>query len=253
MVNRVWHHLMGAGLVRNVDNFGSAGDRPSHPELLDYLAGRFVADGWSVKKLVRTIVLSRTYQLSGAADAALLKADPENLLLGRRNRKRLDAEAIRDAMLLVSGRLDRTAGGPTMKKNVLERDYQFEDTRRSVYTPVLRNRLPELFEVFDFADPNMVMGKRNISTVPTQALFLMNSLFVMTQAERAAAATLKIPGLDEGQRVDQAYRKTLGRLPTPRERRLALDYLSVAPDQRAAAWERFYQTLFACIDFRYIQ
>ena len=143
--------------------------------------------------------------------------------------------------------------GNTIKKGTIaERDYVFDDVRRSVYTPIFRNRLLELFEVFDFPDPNMVAGKRNVSTVPTQALYMMNSPFIMTQARAAAALTLKDNKKDP-ERIDDAYRKTLGRLPTMREHELALQYLSVPlAEQRLPAWERFYQTLFACVDFRYV-
>ncbi len=266
-VNRVWHHLMGAGLVRTVDNFGATGERPSHPELLDYLAVRFSSPrpaagegsgvrggfGWSTKGLIREIVLSHAFQMSSEPNDAGVKADPENRLLWRMNRQRLQAESIRDTILVVSGQLDRTALGNTIKKGtVAERDYVFDDVRRSVYTPIFRNRLLELYEVFDFPDPNMVAGRRNVSTVPTQALYMMNSPFVMTQARNAAALSLK-EGVKESDRIDLAYRKTLGRLPTPRERELALQYLSVpVVEQRLPAWERFYQTLFACVDFRYV-
>src|SRR5262249_30086084 len=153
---------------------------PSHPELLDYLAVKFVREGWSVKKLIREIVLSRTYQMSSTPNAEGLKADPENRLLWRMNRQRLQAEPFRDTILLVSGQLDRTQLGKTIKKGTAaERDYVFDDVRRSVYTPIFRNRMNELFDVFDFPDPNMVMGRRNVSTVPTQALFMMNSPFIM--------------------------------------------------------------------------
>ncbi|MBI2804814.1 MAG: DUF1553 domain-containing protein [Planctomycetes bacterium] len=261
-VNRVWHHLFGAGLVRTVDNFGATGERPSHPELLDYLAVKFslphrpgaqaTGYGWSTKKLIRAIVLSHAFQITSEPNAAGLKADPENRLLWRMNRQRLEAEAIRDTILLVSGQLDRTQLGNTIRPGTTaERDYKFDDTRRSVYTPIFRNRLHELFEVFDFPDPNMVLGKRNVSTVPTQALYMLNSPFIMTQARHAATLTLKESITDKA-RIDLAYRKTLGRLPTPRESNLALAYVSVRPDQRLAAWERFYQTLYACVDFRYV-
>jgi hypothetical protein len=252
MVNRIWHHLVGAGLVRTVDNFGSTGEAPSHPELLDYLALRFVREGWSVKKLIREIMLSQTYQQAGeVANPAAAKVDPENRLLWHMNRRRLDAESIRDAMLFVSGALEPSAGGPTIREGALERGYRFDDTRRSVYTPVFRNRLLELFEVFDFADPNFCMGRRNVSTVPTQALYLMNDPFVMDQARRAAERLLAVPGLDDGGRVERAYRLALARLPTEQERRLATAFLGQEPEQ-PAAWQRFYQTLFACIDFRYV-
>jgi hypothetical protein len=256
-VNRVWHHLFGAGLVRTVDNFGATGELPSHPELLDYLAIRFVDEGWSVKKLIREILLSRAYQMASTAlpdqAAKAMKIDPENRLLWKMNRRRLDAEAIRDTMLLAAGRLDLTMGGPSMKKGkVMERDYVFDDTRRSVYTPIFRNKLLELFEVFDFADPNVCMGRRNVSTVPTQALYLMNSAFVMDNAKSAAAKLLALPKLDKAGRIDLAYRITLGRLPTAKERQLVLAYLQQEPEPGEAVWERFYQTLFACVDFRYV-
>jgi hypothetical protein len=250
MVNRIWHHLFGAGLVRNVDNFGSAGERPSHPELLDYLALRFVQEGWSVKKMIRLLVLSRAYRMSSAGASAV---DPENRLLSHMNRRRLDAECLRDAMLCVSGRLERTAGGPTIRKGTTsEIAYHFDDTRRSVYAPIFRNKLLELFEAFDFGDPNLVTGQRNVSTVATQALYLMNNPFVMEQARYAAKALLDMPNLDDAKRIDRAYRLALGRLPTPRERDIALKFLSASSDERSAAWEQFYQALFACIDFRYV-
>ncbi len=256
MVNRIWHHLFGAGLVRTVDNFGNTGEAPSHPELLDHLALRFVEQGWSVKKMIREIMLSRAYQLSSASPspaAVVHKIDPENRLLSRMNRRRLDAESLRDAMLLVSGGLDRTAGGPTIRTGTTaERDYRFEDTRRSVYTPIFRNHLLELFEAFDFPDPNVCLGRRNVSTVSTQALFLMNSPFVMEQARRAAGSLLMVPKLDDVGRVELAYRRALGRLPGTRERTLALAFVGQAPGPRVATWGQLYQTLFACIDFRYV-
>jgi hypothetical protein len=264
--NRVWHHLFGAGIVRTMDNFGSTGELPSHPELLDYLAIRFMAEGWSVKKLIREIVLSHTFQQSsqghrsggkdgGAKRQAGEMVDPENRLLWRYNRRRVDAETLRDTMLAVSGQLDRAIHGDNIKKGTtVERDYQFEDTRRSIYTPVFRNRLLELFEVFDFPDPNIVAGRRNISTVPTQALYLLNSPFVMTQARHTAERLLESEEMDDARRLDIAYRNALGRLPSERERQIALGYLRGAEtsEQRAAAWERLCQTLFACVDFRYV-
>jgi hypothetical protein len=150
--------------------------------------------------------------------------------------------------------LDRTAYGPTIRKGaVIERDYIFDDVRRSVYTPVFRNRLLELFEVFDFADPNLVIGRRNVSTVSTQALFLLNSPFVMEQARHAARRALAEPDLDDARRVERAYRVALGRPPSPRERVLALGFVAGKQGEaRLGAWERLYQALFACIDFRYL-
>jgi hypothetical protein len=257
MVNRIWHHLFGAGIVRSVDTFGTTGELPSHPELLDHLALRFIDEGWSVKKLIRTLVLTRAYQMSSnprAVANASGSVDPENRLLAHANRRRLDAESLRDTILTVSGRLDRTVGGPNMRPGTAsETGYQFDDGRRSVYTPVFRNRLLELFEAFDFADPNLSLGRRNVSTVATQALYLMNSPFVMEEAKEAAQAALK-SDLDDGKRVERAYRTALGRPPSERERELALKFVTAdsAPEKRLAAWSRFYQSLFACIDFRYV-
>jgi hypothetical protein len=260
MVNRIWHWLFGAGLVRTVDVFGTTGELPSHPELLDYLAQRFMDGGWSVKSLIREIVSSRTYQLSSSVPTAdsrtLLAVDPENRLLWRMNRRRLDAECLRDAILCVSDQLDRRVGGSNLKQGTTsEYDYKFDDSRRSVYTPVLRNKLLELFEAFDFPDPNIVSGKRNVSTVATQALYLMNSPFVMEQAKHAADRTLAAKDVDDAVRVGWAYRTSLGRLPTANEREIVLRMLVAAgndANQQRAAWERVHRALFGCIDFRYV-
>jgi len=261
IVNRIWLHLFGSGIVRTPDNLGKSGELPSHPELLDHLAVGFVDDRWSIKKTVRRIMLSHVYQLSSRRLPAAEAVDPENRLLWHMNRRRLEAEAIRDAMLVVSGQLDGRQAGPAVIGTVKsEFDYKFRSLRRGVYLPVLRNRLEDLFEVFDFADPNLVIGKRNTSTIPTQALFLMNSPFLMDQSEHAARKLVEmIDGNDAG-RVDYAFRQTLGRPPTAEERRLTLDFvherpLSEAADKRQnaiSAWAHVYQTLFSCIDFRYL-
>ncbi len=255
MVNRVWHWLFGAGLVRTVDNFGTTGEAPSHPELLDHLAVRFMEDGWSVKKLVREIILSHIWQLSSEPDEEALAADPENRLLSHMNRQRIDAEGLRDTMLAVGGRLDLTRGGPTIRPGTnADYDYAHHDVRRSVYAPVLRNSLPELFEVFDFADPSMVVGRRNASVVAPQALFLMNHPFVAEQAEHAARNALASPS-DETARIHRAYRLTLGRAPTDREAVLVSAFLAEAGAEerdRLLAWTTVYKSLFASVDFRYL-
>ena len=267
-VNRIWHHLFGVGLVRTTDNFGSTGETPSHPELLDWLAHRFIELGWSHKKLIREIVLSRTYQLSSDVPPQNLKSeisnlkslDPDNRLLSRQNRRRLDAECLRDAILAVSGQLDLARSGPTIReKTDSEYGYKFDSRRRSVYLPVFRNNLPDIFDVFDFADPNTPTGRRNVSTLPSQALYLMNSPFVMDSARQAAEDILELDSPDPD-RIDLAYRRTVGRLPTDTERLLAIRYISnfkpskptEPTDQRLQAWTRFYQTLFASLDFRYV-
>jgi hypothetical protein len=260
IVNRAWHWLFGAGIVRTTDNFGTAGEAPSHPELLDDLAVRFMDEGWSVKSLIRRIVLSRTYRLSTADDPRARSADPENRLLWRMNRRRLDAECIRDTVLSVGGQLRFEMGGPGFPPG-LASDYGFkkQDTRRSVYVPVFRNALPELFEVFDFADPSMVVGRRDVSIVTPQALFMMNHPFVMDQARHAARRLLAESGLDDEGRVTRAYELALGRPPTDSERRVGLEFVArpsteeVSPDARSEeAWTLLFHGLFSSIDFRYI-
>jgi hypothetical protein len=250
--NRAWHHLFGAGLVRTTDNFGTTGEWPSHPELLDYLALRFVEDGWSVKALVRRIVMSRTYRQSSAGDAQVVAADPENRLLGRANRRRLEAECLRDTMLAVSRRLSPDGGGPTYPAT-LAADYGYTptDTRRSVYSPVFRNALPEALEVFDFADPSMVTGRRNTSTVAPQALYLLNHPFPIEQAKHAAARLVAEPLADDAARLTRACRRTLGREPTAGEREVMTRFLNRG---RAAkeAWAAVFHALFASADFRYV-
>jgi hypothetical protein len=265
--NRAWTWLLGSGLVRTVDNFGTTGELPSHPELLDHLARRFIAEAWSVKKLVREIMLSRTYQLAAAARPS--EADPDNRLFSHASRRRLDAEQIRDTILWVSGELKLGVGGPniagagaidanTTAAQNTEYTYVFNDTRRSVYTPAFRNRRLEIFEVFDFGDINATLGKRNVSTVAPQALYLMNHPFVIEQAKSAAQRALALPGLDDAARIERAYRMALGRPPTAKERDLALQFVAVEASagtnesQRLEAWAQFYQSLFACVDFRYV-
>jgi len=266
-VNRVWHHLFGSGIVRTVDNFGTMGERPSHPELLDWLAVTFKEDGWSTKQLIRRIVLSKTYQQSAStastapgADASGSPAvDPENRLLSHQNRRRMDAECIRDCLLAVSGQLDRSIGGPSMDEKVnSEFGYKHRSLRRSVYVPAFRNTIHPLLQVFNVADPNLVTGRRTPSTLPTQALYLMNSPFVMEQSRHAAVRLLQEDLPDDETRLNVAYTWCLGRSPSPRERELALSYLQTMidlddTDSRQQAWATLFQTLFASIDFRYVE
>jgi len=269
-VNRVWYYLFGVGLVRTLDNFGTTGEEPSHPELLDYMAAHFIEEGWSTKRLVRELVLSHAYRMSTAENAQAAKIDPENRLLCRMNRKRLDAESLRDAMLMINGRLDVTMGGPNIitkseekgpAASATEYAYVFADVRRSVYTPGFRNRMHELFEVFDFANQNSSVMKRNVTTVAPQALLMLNGTFVMSQARAAAQQSLSDDELDDEARIDQAFRETVGRSPTARELRIARKAVEPETDRasdrdtdeaRLAKWERLYQALFGCIDFRYL-
>lgn len=265
-VNRVWHYLFGVGLVRTLDNFGTTGELPSHPQLLDYLAARFMHDGWSTKRLIREIALSHAYRMGAVAEPKAAAIDPENRLLSRMNRLRLDAESLRDAMLEVSGRLDRRIGGPNIiasdralreaMNQSTEYNYVFNDVRRSVYTPAFRNRMHELFEVFDFADQNSTVAKRNVTTVAPQALLMLNSPFVMEQARFAAERALANHGLCDEERIEQAFRETLGRRPSNDERSIvlaAIDAEDEHSDSQLTKWTRLYQSLFGCIDFRYVE
>jgi hypothetical protein len=262
-VNRVWHALFGAGMVRTVDNFGTTGEPPSHPQLLDHLAMRFMRSGWSTKELVREIVLSETYrQSSTVPDVDNQRghaADPENRLVWRMNRRRMDAESLRDAMLVVSGQLQRTPGGPSFGAD-LNADYGFQHTgiRRSVYEPVFRNALPEMFEAFDFADPSLVTGARSVSTVAPQALFLMNHPFVLDQSRLAAIRILDEPAADDADRMNSLFLRTLGRVAREDERNASLAYLSQSDDAgtseaRIQAWARVCHALYSSIGFRYIE
>ena len=267
IVNRVWHHLFGAGLVRSVDNFGLSGEKPSHPELLDFLASRFVRQGWSVKTLVREIALSRTYRLSSDHEAQAAAKDPENRFLWRSNRRRLDAESFRDSVLAVSGKLDRRRGGFTLPiglpGNVRTVQPPFltdeaklgEDRRyrRTVYLPTLRKSAMKELDVlnlFDFPDPNNLTGARATTTVPTQALYLMNSPFLLEQSRFAASALLERKGDDTG-RVRRFVFEALGRPAPDSEVEQALDFLTDMEQQlgRESAWARWCHTVLVSNEF----
>ncbi|MCX6855105.1 MAG: DUF1553 domain-containing protein [Verrucomicrobia bacterium] len=269
LVNRVWHWLFGVGIVRTTDNFGSTGELPSHPELLDYLAVKFMEEGWSLKKLVRELVLSRTYRQSSQPSANSVQADPDNRLLSHMNRKRLDAECLRDAMLVAAGTLNPIFGGLNVadatavdsndsKVQNLEYGFTFSDTRRSVYAAAFRNVRHPLFEVFDFADINQPIGQRTTSTVATQALYLMNNPQVIAQAQAAATSVVKSSAKNDA-RVTLAYEHSLSRQPTDEERRLTMDYLqqslsgNATEDETRDVWARLIQTLWATPEFRFLK
>ena len=248
-VNRTWHWLFGAGLVRTVDNFGTTGEPPSHPELLDWLAVEFMEHSWDVKWLVREIVSSRTWGQRLQEAAA---NDPDNRLLSHYPRRRLSAEQLRDAMLVVSGELDGTVLGPNIVKagaidandtgaQNIEYGYEFKDMRRSVYTPAFRNRRLDLFEVFDFGNINAPLGARTTSTVAPQALFFLNHPWVIARARAAAV---------RGSSLDAAFAATLGRAPRAGER-AKLEAFLAANGSGEAAWEQVFQALFASVDFRF--
>ncbi len=271
MVNRVWTHLFGRGLVSSVDNFGSTGQPPSHPELLDWLAVRFQQDSWSVKGLIKDVMLSRAYQLSSTFDEKSYRADPENALVWRMNKRRLEAEAIRDALLAVSGELDldRPHGSSVLKagdgfvgRNIQEDQIKTEDNHRSVYLPVVRDMVPDSLAVFDFAEPSLVIGQRDNTTVPSQALYMMNGEQVTRAAERLAERLAKTGKVGEPL-IDQAYRMALSRRPTESELKNAVTFFreftpTVAEDIgnreriRFAGLVGFCQALFASAEFRYL-
>ncbi len=259
MANRIWHHLMGRGIVASVDNFGALGDKPSHPELLDHLATRFVADGWSVKRLIRSIMLSATWRMSSAADTAQDSQDPGNLLLHRANLRRLDGEAIRDALLALSGRLDPAMYGPSIPIHLS--DFMTGrgrpnggpldgKGRRSIYQAVWRNFLSPMMLAFDTPIPFNTMGKRASSNVPAQALILMNDPFVQQQAELWA----KKVGEQQSEtpaRIALFYRMAFAREPLPNEVAAAQGFLGAMPDGRA--WSDLAHALVTTKEFTFIQ
>jgi hypothetical protein len=254
-VNRAWHWMFGRGIVRTTDNFGTTGEAPSHPELLDWLAVRFMEDGWSVKRLVREIAMSEAYQASAPADESpWLAVDPDNRLFARAPRRRLEAEALRDAILVASGRLDPVAGGPTIRPAAAN-DYGYvqDSLRRSVYLPALRNALPEFLEAFNLADPSRTTGRRDLGTIAPQALLLLNHPFVLDEAEHAAKRILaEAPG--DAERLELATYRVLGRPPLEGERALAASLLASAPPGgELEAWSTILQGLFASLDFRYLE
>jgi hypothetical protein len=268
-VNRAWQHLFGRAIVNTPDNFGLQGDAPSNPELLDYLATQFVDQGWSVKKLIRSIVLSSAYQMSAQHNPTAFARDPDNKLVWRMDRRRLEAEAFRDAILAVSGRLDVARGGPaTTATNVapIITDGAVPvaaSDRRSIYLPTLRNQLDDLFLVFDFPDPHAPAGKRHITSAATQALYVMNSPFVQDQSKAWAERLAQTPNADDNNRIRRAFVEAFAREPNEtelqRSRAFLHDFIEAgvakeadAAARRKLAWQSFCQALIASAEFRYL-
>ena len=271
LANRIWHHLIGRGIVRTVDNFGRTGEAPSHPELLDYLAGQLVESNWSIKALVRKIVLSQTFCMSSRHDQASHAADPENRLLWRAHRRRLDPEALRDSMRRAAGTLDlkpmdssvwylgdqATAVGDN--KNRRRTDFPC----RSVYLPVIRNDLPELFDVFDFADPHTTTGMRSQTMVATQGLFILNDDSVMAAAEALARSLLTLEAShDQESLIDQMFERILNAQPTTDERAALLSFIlqtetrltsTGEKDAKVQAWSMACHALFASSRFQIVE
>ena len=325
MVNRIWQHLLGSGIVRTTEDFGSTGQSPSHPELLDHLAIEFIESGWSIKSMIRSIAISRTYRMSTTYDEAKFLKDPDNALLWRANPKRLNAEAIRDSMLFVSQQLDLSrprasevakagymqvrdgnlinlnqvvsmapgamasgmAGAGMMQadgafnprqefarqmmrqdpagfarvtrdmRSGNERVDMVEASYRSVYLPTLRDELPRSMEVFDVAEPSMVIGTRESSNTPNQALFMLNNAFVLKQSEAFATRISKEVSTVPGQ-VDRAFELAYGRKPNAQERKAAIAFMadfsgtSKYRNQPFATLTALCQSLFASAEFRYL-
>jgi hypothetical protein len=251
IVNRVWERHFGRGLVATPSNFGRLGERPSHPELLDHLASRFIASGWSIKALHRTIMLSATYQLDSASDARAAAVDPENTLMWRANRRRLEVESWRDAMLAISGELDTTVGGPSAELS------NPENHRRTLYGAVSRHNLDGLLRLFDFPDPNITSDKRTVTTVPLQQLFVLNSPFMQQQARALARRLTADPAESDSSRIGRAFALLFGRPPRAAEMTLALEFLSGGAQQSPLSealerWELYAQALLGTNEFTFV-
>ncbi|WP_254507046.1 PSD1 and planctomycete cytochrome C domain-containing protein [Anatilimnocola floriformis] len=263
MVNRIWRWHFGQGLVSTTDNFGKLGERPSHPELLDWLAARFMDSGWSLKKMHRLIMLSQTYQQSSAFDAKGFAADPENRLYWRMPLRRLEAEEIRDALLTSSGLLDRTPG--TSLLHVGNREFLFDHTskdgtkydskKRSLYLPVIRNNLYDVFQLFDATDATVLDGNRATTVVAPQALFMLNSDLVLA-ASKGLAESVIAETASPSTRVEQLYLRTFGRSPNATEVERAMAYVEkqrTAGKSEAEAWSSFGHVLFSANEFIYLK
>jgi hypothetical protein len=269
MVNRIWHHLFGAGLVRTVDNFGKMGETPSNPALLDQLAVNFMENGWSVKKLIRELTSSRVYQLSGNHHEKNYQLDPENRLCWQMSRRRLGAEAIRDAILQAGGQLETSPFPGSVLQELGDVNYGRSNAasfgkevarHRSIYLPIIRNALPEALRVFDFAEPSLIVGRRQITTVATQALYLLNDPFVLEQTDAIARRLIDFSP-EERERIDLAYTLTFGRPATTLERERSIALLQDISaglstendeDRQRVAWATLAQGLIASAEFRYL-
>ncbi len=245
LVNRLWKHHFGEGIVRTTDDFGAMGQKPSHPELLDWLASKFIETGWSIKAMHRLMLTSSTYRMSSVPDASAERADPANTFLHRMNVRRLEAEAIRDTLLAVSGQLDPAMYGPSVAVHLTSymegrgrpaRSGPLDgDGRRSVYLAVRRNFLNPLFLAFDAPVPFSTMGRRNVSNVPAQALTLMNDPLVIQQARLWAKGQMLVPARSSRERLDRLYLAAFGRLPSDREAIASLAFLAAQSRGNAGA------------------
>jgi hypothetical protein len=255
LVNRLWQHHFGEGIVRTSSNFGVLGERPTHPELLDFLAARFVESGWSIKSMHRMIMRSATYQQSSRPSAASFNADPENRLLGRMNRRRLEVEAIRDALFAAAGRLDVRPGGPADSDAA-------SSSRRMLYLKSSRTNRSGLGPLFDAADPAMHVERRTVSTVAPQALFLMNDPGIGDAARRITKRSEIAAEADPRRRIQMLYKLLVSRSPTAGEthtgfsffERASADPLEQRPDSPDSGdpWAVYTQALLLSNEFLYV-
>ncbi len=257
-VNRVWSWLMGEGIVRTIDNFGTTGEPPSNLELLDWLTLQFIAEGWSTKWLVREIVLSDAYKRSSKSLTAAMELDPENRLFARSGIRRLDAETMRDTLLGLSGELDLAALVESTIPAKLKEDYAFKHSirYRSVYGPWFRNSLPDLVAEFDGANPSFPISKRNRSTIVPQALALLNSQWIADRSSKFGNRLCDMPGLSDEQKLHCCFMSILSRLPSIREREWAEETIRQARESQIVEedlWSSLVHNLVASIDFRYVE
>jgi hypothetical protein len=253
IVNWAWQHHFGEGLVRTPDDFGTRGRPPTHPDLLDHLATVFLDDGWSLKKLHRRIMLSDAYRTAAVEDPLARQIDPDDELLWRVPRRRLDVESMRDAMLAVSGELDTTPGGPPVDLAATP-----IVPRRTVYGFVNRDIVSPLSGTFDGANPAACTARRPDTTIPQQALFALNSDFVQDRAVAFAAASLAAAAPDETERVSWMYRRAFSRRPSSEEASAAVDFVhrqAAALESGASAeipWQRLAHVLLAANEFHFV-
>ena len=271
MANRIWRWHFGRGIVPSVDNFGRLGERPTNQPLLDWLAVRFTEQQWSIKEMHRLIMLSNTYQMSTTYDAHAAEADPENTLLWRANRQRLEAEPMRDAIMAVSGDLDLAEGGSLLSYK--DRQYvsdtekrgsmDYDRNRRAVYIPVVRSSMYEVFQAFDMPDPASSTGDRNATVVAPQALFMMNGTVVLRHTHTMAEQLLKRTDLDDSGRIRDAYERALARPPSAKEIDSALSFIAQVDramesrktdpaERRTFAWQSFCKALLSSNEFIYL-
>ncbi|MEJ7609447.1 MAG: DUF1553 domain-containing protein [Bryobacteraceae bacterium] len=233
MVNRIWQYHFGQGIVRTPNNFGITGEAPTHPALLDYLASRFVQNGWSVKAMHRMLLLSSAYQMSSKPSPRTLEADPDNRLFSRQSRRRMDFEEIRDGLLALTGELERKLGGTPdtggmewTRNGGKASEEPLKSKRRSLYLPIRRSKIPALLALFDFGDATTPGEGRSSTNTAPQALFMINSEWISERshnyAERFATRASK-----DSRKVGEAYMEILGRRPVTRETENALRYLGV--------------------------